>query len=265
MPKYIRALILGGEQMRAVGVRRHQTSAVERRACAHAARHCCRRLHDEWSAHAVSLRADLLGTIHLALRIEPGYEGCRVAFGGARCADRSHQRRQLGALGLVGEVEVRCTLEHRRLGDPIERVRHQHRVALGGEALCYLAHRRAQPECIGPDQDTRVRAVGRVDECRIACSVSGFDLDVRFDDLLLRQRVRPCRPDNPRRNRHRHEVSSRDLLVGHACSSRWEIVPHKYGTCTYSHAPLLAGARGAPYVPPPCTYRVTIRLEWLPF
>jgi hypothetical protein len=150
----------------------------------------------------------------LALLIEPRNERRRILLGGPFRIDRSHQGGQLRALSLVAEVEVRGVLEHRCLGNPVERVRHQHGVALSGEALRNLAHRRPQAKRIRPDHDSRMGPAGRVDESCVARTIRSLDFDVHFHHLLGSQVCSGGR-GNSRRDGHRHEVSTREVVLFH--------------------------------------------------
>jgi hypothetical protein len=89
------------------------------------------------------------------------------------------------------KIEPRPALVHRRLSNSIKRVRHEHAVAFGRDALADVAHRRAQAECVGPDQHAGVRAARWVDERSIAGPIGRLDRDFVLDD---RQRGRQCRP-----------------------------------------------------------------------
>src|SRR5215471_19715317 len=71
------------EQMRTIGIRRHQSTAVERRRCAHAVWQGSSGPDDERSAHAVALRANLLACIDLLLRIQKRDIRSRIFFSGA--------------------------------------------------------------------------------------------------------------------------------------------------------------------------------------
>ena len=63
--------------------------------------------HHQPSAHAVALRADFLGLVHLLLRVEEGDKGHGVFFRCARGVDGAHQRRKLAHIGRIREkIEV---------------------------------------------------------------------------------------------------------------------------------------------------------------
>ena len=69
----------------------------------------------------------------------------------------SERRAQLAEAlhGLLAAV-LRLEVEHRWLARAVEQVRHQHRVALAGDALCHLLLRIADPEDVGQEHDARV-------------------------------------------------------------------------------------------------------------
>ena len=93
------------------------------------------------------------------------------------------------------------------LAGAIERVGHQHRVALGGNALADVAHRGTKPERVRPDQHGRMRPGRRVNEGRVAGAVRRLDLDAGFHDRQLRRRRRTGRGGQAGGQRQRDEVA----------------------------------------------------------
>src|SRR4029077_10466080 len=101
-------------------------------------------LDNQRPAHTVALGADLLGFVDFLLRVQECDEGHRILLRSAWSVDGGHERLNLRHVRL--EVERGNVVDDGRLGYTIERVRHEYRVALGGNALADLAHRRAQAE-----------------------------------------------------------------------------------------------------------------------
>jgi hypothetical protein len=194
--------------VRTVRVVGDEAAAVERRAGANARRLRRRRPHDERAAHAVALRPDLLGLVHLRLLIEPRDERGRVLFRRAGRADRRHQRLQLGHVRRILEAEGRGIFDRRRFLDAVERVRDEDRVAFGRDALADVAHRRTQPERVGPDEHRRMRAGGWINKCSVAGAVLGLDLDVLFRHRHVGSRRAPGGGGDAGADRNRHELAA---------------------------------------------------------
>ena len=175
----------------AVGRLCDEPAAMERRARAHAVRNGRGGAERQRPAHAVALHAHLLRPVHLLLRVEPRDVRGRIVLGRARRADAAHHLPELRHVLGVLEAEA-LHLDPRRLGHAVVGVRHQHRVALRGQALAHVAHGGPQAEGVGPDDHRRMAAAGRVDERRVARAVGRLHLDVGFDHRRpARWRSRP--------------------------------------------------------------------------
>src|SRR5215510_5813198 len=134
----------------------HQCTAMEGRGCTNAIRLCSSGPDDERSAHAVALRADLSARVDLLLRIQKSDVGGRIFFGSTRSINGPRQRSELGAIRWILKIEFRNISENRGLRDSIKRIRYEHRIPFCGQPLCHFSERRAQPECVRPDQYARI-------------------------------------------------------------------------------------------------------------
>ena len=187
MPKYMLRLDLWRKQMRAVRLIRDESAAVKGCAGADAIRGNGRRgLDHERSAHAVALCSHLACLTDLMLPTKIRNVGLRVRFDRARDVDGPRELVELRAAGGILEIERRNIADDGRFRRPIERIRNEHGVAFGSQALAEIAKDGPQAENIRPDEHTRMLSGRRVDEGGIAGPIRRADVDILLDDLHLR-------------------------------------------------------------------------------
>src|SRR6266446_5237806 len=195
--------------MRAVGLFGHQPiTAVEAADRCNARRRRRRRPKRERPAHAVALHTGLPVFVGLRLGIEKGEIGRRVAVDTV-VAHRAAMSEQ--PVALFGIVEIERSSDHRRTRGTVERVGHQHDMALPSQAPTHVAESRTQAQNVGPDEDSRRSPLTfRIEQNSVAGPIGGLHLDVLFDDARLRMR-RAC---NGRcRNGDRAEGTPRESLI----------------------------------------------------
>src|SRR4030095_2755977 len=142
--------------MRTIRIGSHQSAAMERRSCANAIRLRSSGPDDERSAHAIALCANLLARVDLLLCIQKRDIRGRILFGGASSINRAHQRSELGAIRWILKIEFRNVAENRSLRHSIKRIRHEHGVSFCAQPLGHVSERWTQPECVRPDQYSRI-------------------------------------------------------------------------------------------------------------
>src|SRR5260370_41662092 len=92
--------------MWAVGLVSDESAAVERCTGAYTIGQRRGGLHNERSAHAVTLGSDLLCLVHFFLRVKEGNVSDGILLSVAGRVHRRHQRRELSHVGRILEVEV---------------------------------------------------------------------------------------------------------------------------------------------------------------
>jgi len=119
-------------------------------------------------------------------------------------------------LSRLGIGEIGAVGQDRRLRLAVEGIDHEHGVARSREPLPHLAHRGAQAEGVGPEDDARMLPARRVDEMTVRLPVGGRDDHVLADDVhtarrLGRRETRGPEDREPHARREHTELPARQL------------------------------------------------------
>src|SRR5262245_39117919 len=106
--------------MRAIWICSYKSTAVERGCRTNTIGNGRGGSDDEWSAHTIALRPDLLRLIDLLLRIKKCDVCSRILLCGACSIYRTHQRRKLRSVCLILKIKRRDVRKNRGFGHSIK-------------------------------------------------------------------------------------------------------------------------------------------------